>query len=256
MEAFKPFTKEYINDPRRQAERRVYEELLNCGLPGLFIYEWKRDKSTAEVDFVAWIEGVGLFAIQAKGGRYRYQPEENEWGLREDGDWEKVTSPIRQTWSGTEGLLKSLPRRRGHRTFVLPILLFPDMTEPRAAGLIEADSKGIYVMADERGMADKLVAVAKERGVDFPPDADTIDEDASTITGGRASYRPHFPAGSLPELDGTPVLESDRVDIRHVEHYHHVDQSLHLHFHGPMSPECIAALRSGLGSSKVFSSGE
>ena len=33
MEAFKPFTKEYINDPRRQAERRVYEELLNCGLP-------------------------------------------------------------------------------------------------------------------------------------------------------------------------------------------------------------------------------
>ena len=130
MEAFKPFTKEYIKDPRRQAERRVYEELLNCGLPGLFIYEWKRDKSTAEVDFVVWIEGVGLFAIQVKGGRYRYQPEENEWELREDGDWEKVTSPIGQTWSGTEGLLKSLPPapRPPHLRFAHPALPRHDRT--------------------------------------------------------------------------------------------------------------------------------
>ena len=130
MEAFKPFTKEYIKDPRRQAERRVYEELLNCGLPGLFIYEWKRDKSTAEVDFVVWIEGVGLFAIQVKGGRYRYQPEENEWELRKDGDWENVTSPIGQTWRRDRRPVEKSPPapRPPHLRFAHPALPRHDRT--------------------------------------------------------------------------------------------------------------------------------
>ena len=68
MEAFQPFNAEYIDDPLRQAERRVYEELLNCKLPGLFIHEWKFNQQFAEVDFVVWIEGVALFAIQVEGG--------------------------------------------------------------------------------------------------------------------------------------------------------------------------------------------
>ena len=72
MEAFKPFNEEYIDDPLRRAEHRVHEELLNCDRPGLFIHEWKFDQQFAEVDFVVWIEGVALFAIQVKGGTYRY----------------------------------------------------------------------------------------------------------------------------------------------------------------------------------------
>ena len=87
MEAFKPFNEEYIDDPLRRAEHRVHEELLNCDRHGLFIHEWKFDQQFAEVDFVVWIEGVALFAIQVKGGTYRYVLREagGEWQLWKNG---------------------------------------------------------------------------------------------------------------------------------------------------------------------------
>ena len=96
MEAFKPFDEEYIDDPLRRAERRVYEELLNCDRPGLFIHEWKFDQRFAEVDFVVWIKGVALFAIQVKGGTYRYvlREAEGEWQLWKNGEWVKVPSSL------------------------------------------------------------------------------------------------------------------------------------------------------------------
>lgn len=262
MKASETFPKEYEDNPLRRAERRVYEELLACDLPGLFIYEWKWDKHSAELDFVIWIEEVGLFSLQVKGGRYRYQKQNGEdpWQLRKDGTWERVPSPIRQTWSGTEGLLKALPKRNGYRTFVLPALLFPDMDDLGSDIETEANRQKVYVLADERGLANKLAAIAHERGVHVPPDADAIDADVRAITGGEVSYLPGREDGDAADhsqqQDKPSTLQSDRVDIRHVEHYHHVDQSLHLHLHGPLSPDCIAAITRTLRRSTAFHCGE
>ena len=47
MHADKPFPKDYLNDPKRQAEHRVYRQLAESDLPGLFIFEWKLDKNSA-----------------------------------------------------------------------------------------------------------------------------------------------------------------------------------------------------------------
>ena len=55
MQADKPFPENYLKDRKRQAEHRVYRQLAESELPGLFIFEWKRDKKSAEVDFVVWI---------------------------------------------------------------------------------------------------------------------------------------------------------------------------------------------------------
>ena len=190
MEAFKPFDEEYIDDPLRRAERRVYEELLNCDRPGLFIHEWKFDQRFAEVDFVVWIKGVALFAIQVKGGTYRYvlREAEGEWQLWKNGEWVKVPSPFRQAWSGAKGLMDALPRRRGYHTFVLPVLLFPDMEDLDPSCESDPDHCRVHVLAEERDLVDKLVAVARERVINFPPDAEAIDDDARTITNGRARY--------------------------------------------------------------------
>ena len=262
MKASETFPKEYEDNPLRRAVRRVYEDLLDCGLPGLFIYEWKWDKHTAEVDFVIWIEGVGLFALQVKGGRYRYQKQNGEdpRQLRKGETWERVPSPIRQTWSGTEGLLKALPKRNGYRTFVLPVLLFPDMDDLGFDIEADANRQKVYVLANERGLGDKLAAIAHERGVHVPPDADAIDIDVRGITGGEVSYLPGREDGDAADpsrkQDPPATLQSDRVDIRHVEHYHHVDQSLHLHLHSPLSQEAIAAITRALGRSTAFHCGE
>ena len=262
MKTSETFPKEYEDNPLRGAEHRVYEELLDCGMPGLFIYEWKWDKHTAEIDFVIWIEEVGLFSLQVKGGRYRFQKQhgEDRWQLRKGETWERVPSPIRQTWSGTEGLLKALPMRDGYRTFVLPVLLFPDMDDLGFDIETEANRQKVYVLADERGLGDKLAAIANERGVHVPPDAEAIDTDARAITGGDVSYLPSREDGDAADTSGNKdqqaTLESDRVDIRHVEHYHHVDRSLHLHFHVPLSHDCIAAITRAMGRSTAFHCGE
>ena len=111
MQADKPFPKDYLKDRKRQAEHRVYRQLAESELPGLFIFEWKRDKKSAEIDFVVWMRGVGTFAIQVKGGSYQYRRDDDkEWYLRKSGEWEKVPSPLQQTWSGADALIHSLPR--------------------------------------------------------------------------------------------------------------------------------------------------
>ena len=260
MEAFQPFNEEYIDDPLRRAEHRVHEELLNCDRPGLFIHEWKGNQRHAEVDFAVWIEGVALFAIQVKGGTYRYVLREagGEWQLWKNGEWVKVTSPFRQAWSGAKGLMDALPRRRGYRTFVLPVLLFPDMEDLDPACKSDPDYCRVHVLAEERGLVDKLVAVARERGINFPPNADAIDDDARTITNGRARYSMGSrdePPGDEPyddePYDGEDmkVLQADRLTVRHIEHVHYsVDRSVHLHFEGALSPEIIAALGSMFGN--------
>ena len=255
MEAFKPFNEEYIDDPLRRAEHRVHEELLNCDRHGLFIHEWKFDLQFAEVDFVVWIEGVALFAIQVKGGTYRYVLREagGEWQLWKNGEWVKVTSPFRQAWSGAKGLMDALPRRRGYHTFVLPVLLFPDMEDLDPSFESDPDHCRVHVLAEEPDLVDKLVAVAGERRINFPPDADDIDDDARAITNGRAKYsmggRDEPPGDEIYDAEDMKVLQADRLMVRHIEHVHYsVDRSVHLHFEGALTPEIIAALGSMVGN--------
>ena len=249
MEAFQPFNEEYDGDPRRQAERRVYEELLNCDRPGLFIHEWKFTQRFAEVDFVVWIEDVALFAIQVKGGTYQYvlREAEREWQLSKSGEWVKTPSPFRQAWSGAKGLLDALPRRGRYHTFVLPVLLFPDMEGLDPAFETDPDHGRVHALAEERDLVNKLLAVARERGINFPPDADDIDDDARTITNDRAKYpmagRDEPPGEEPDDVEDMKVLQADRLKVRRIEHFHYsVDRSVHLHFEGELDPETIAAL--------------
>ena len=263
MEAFKPFDEEYIDDPLRRAEHRVYEELLRCDLPGLFIHEWKVDRRSAEVDFVVWIEDVALFAIQVKGGTYRYVLRETggEWQLWKNGEWVKVPSPFRQAWSGAKGLMDALPRRRGYHTFVVTIVLFPDMEDLDPSFESDPDHGRVHVLAEERDLVDKLVAVARERGIKFPPNADVIDDDVRTITKGRARYpmgdRHERPGDEPCDAEDMQVLEADRLRVRHIEHFHYsVGPTVHLHFEGALSPEIIAALGDILGNGRDRPSNE
>ena len=263
MQAAKPFPPEYNDDPKRRAERRIYLELLDSGKPGLFIYEWKRDKKSTEVDFLVWIPGVGLFAIQAKGGRYKY--ERDQWYLLEDGRWQRKPSPLVQTWRATDALMKALPKHQGYKSFVFPVLLFTDM-DPDPAIESRAKRDKTYVEWDERGLVDNLADIARERGVYYPPTDDTIATDAHEITDGEVIYeradRPEFSRyeadrdADLPAT-GLPELGTDYVGIRHVEHLHQtIHQNLHFHFHGPITPEDATLLQSILDQGRGLRSGD
>ena len=260
MHADKPFPKDYLNDPKRQAEHRVYRQLAESDLPGLFIFEWKLDKNSAEVDFVVWIRGVGTFVIQVKGGCYQYRRDgDREWYLRKSGEWERVPSPLKQTWSGADALINSLPKVRGYRSFVLPVLLFTDMDPDRDIET-RADRDKVHPLFREDDLPQKLTELAREREVFYPPTDDIISAQARDITDGEVEYKPveHPDAGEEDAgLAGLPELGADDVIIRHVEHLHQtVNLTLHLHFHNPIGPEDAALLKDLLDYARGWPPGD
>ena len=67
--------------PKRQAERSVYEALASSDCRGFCYYEWRQGYERIELDFAVWIEELGRFALQVKGGR-RYLLIDGEWYLQ------------------------------------------------------------------------------------------------------------------------------------------------------------------------------
>ena len=66
--------------PKRQAERSVYEALAGSDRRGFVHYEWRKGYGHIELDVAVWIEGLGRFALQVKGGRYVLV--DGEWRLK------------------------------------------------------------------------------------------------------------------------------------------------------------------------------
>ena len=82
--------------PKRRAERRVYEALANSDRRGFVFYEWRRGYENIELDFAVWIESVGRFALQVKGGNYVLI--DGEWYLKTSGGLRLIEScPLDET---------------------------------------------------------------------------------------------------------------------------------------------------------------
>ena len=132
--------------PKRQAERRVYEALAGSDRQGFVYYEWRKGYEHIELDYAVWIENLGRFALQVKGGRY----------LLIDGDWHLKTRdgvkligscPLDEAKLGALDLHDDIEACAGtpYNPYVIPVLVFPDM---EADADIEnlAKRRGVYVV--------------------------------------------------------------------------------------------------------------
>ena len=72
------FLSDRRQDPKRQAEARVYDALSGLGLNGHGLYEFRYRDGGQQVDFPLWVHGKGRFAIEVKGGEYE-MPAPGEW---------------------------------------------------------------------------------------------------------------------------------------------------------------------------------
>ena len=52
------------NDPKHQAELRVYQEIEATQISGQALYEVKAARHSPEVDFVVWVEDIACFTLQ------------------------------------------------------------------------------------------------------------------------------------------------------------------------------------------------
>ena len=58
------FPEYHHNDPKREAELRVYQEIEATQISGQALYEVKAARHSPEVDFVVWVEDVACFTLQ------------------------------------------------------------------------------------------------------------------------------------------------------------------------------------------------
>ena len=56
-------------DPQRNSEAEVYDQLARSYRPGQALYELRAAPETPELDFFVWLEDRARFGVQVKGGR-------------------------------------------------------------------------------------------------------------------------------------------------------------------------------------------
>ena len=121
------FPKSRRQDPKRQAEARVFDALAGLECDGHCLYEFRYRDHGQQVDYALWLHGVGRFAIEVKGGHYE-MPAPGEWALtRPDGERIVVPSPVDEAADGTIEMRNAIIESTGFKNFVAAVLLFPDM---------------------------------------------------------------------------------------------------------------------------------
>lgn len=171
---------------KRRAERRVYETLANIDSRGFVYYEWRRGRECIELDFAVWIEGLGRFALQVKGGRYLLI--DGEWRLKTRNGVQPVeTSPLDETWLAALDLHDDIEECActPYNPFVIPMLSFPDMTEPDAAIESLAKRKGVYVIWGTENLLSDLERIVRSRSVSDPLTMERIAAEVLAVTDGQ-----------------------------------------------------------------------
>ena len=170
--------------PKRRAEKRVYEALAGSALRGFVYYEWRRGYEYNEVDFILWVEGLGRFALQVKGGVYFL--DEGEWFLiTRDGVKSIKNSPLDETWLAMLDLHDDIleKARTSYDPFVLPVLIFPDM-EPDEAIEKLASRKGVYLVWGAENLLQNLEKIVRSRGVSEALPLERIKREVCAATDG------------------------------------------------------------------------
>ena len=147
------------HDPYRQAEKKIFQALAGSGAPGFAHYEWqrsRRNRPALQLDFAIWLENIGRFGLQVKGGLHKF--EKGGWYRRKGrrGDYEKVNGcPLAVTADAAMSLLKEVSEGLHQSTFIIPVLSFPDMAPDEAISR-RAERTNVYVVWGTDRLVDHL----------------------------------------------------------------------------------------------------
>ena len=172
--------------PKRRAERRVYEALAGINRRGFVYYEWRKGYERIELDFAVWIESLDRFALQVKGGRYL--PIDGELRLRtRDGVRPVKSCPLDETKLGALDLHDDIEERgcTPYSPYVIPVLSFPDMTEPDDDIENLARRKGVYVVWGVENLLHDLERIVRSRRVSDRLTMERIAAEVLAVTDGQ-----------------------------------------------------------------------
>ena len=119
------FPEHRLQDPRRQAEWRVYQEIAGSQAPGRSLYEMRAGLHVPQLDFGIWLQDVAHYGLQVKGGENA--TEGGEWRLHSANGPETIPSPIAQTFDAAIAIRDIIKAQLHRKVFIFPVLCFPDM---------------------------------------------------------------------------------------------------------------------------------
>ena len=170
--------------PKRRAERQVFEALAESKRQGFAYYEWRRGYGRIELDFAAWVEGLGRFAMQVKGGGYELI--DGDWHLKTREGSRLITScPLDESKLAALDLHDDIHEKAEttYNPFVVPVTVFPDM-EPDPGIESLASRKGVYLIWRTDALVECLAEIARSRGAPEALSAERISREACAVTDG------------------------------------------------------------------------
>ena len=195
--------------PKRRAERRVYEALAVAGRQGFVYYEWRKGYGHIELDYAVWIEGLGRFALQVKGGRYLLI--DGEWYLKtRDGVKLIESCPLDETKLAALDLHDDIKEcaQTVYNPYVIPVLMFPDMEPDRAIRQL-AKRTGVYVIWGVRSLLADLEEIVRSRRVSEVLGMDRVAREVQAVTDGLICLE-KFEKSFVADAVDQPVSVSDR----------------------------------------------
>ena len=201
-----PLSQERRNDPKRRAEMLVLDQLAATVRVGAACYEWSAGAGSQEVDMALWVEHLGRFAIQVKGGRYTIH--NFNWFLSApDGSTEEKPSPVFQARDGAMSIRRVVGEITGYLVYIIPVLAFPDMDpEPHMAAL--AAQQNVYLVWRGEDLTARLEEIAQTEGVQRPPIRAHIENELHAIM-----YRERLGAAA-PVRHAAPVITTPMIPTR------------------------------------------
>lgn len=163
------FPDERRNDPKRRAEAAVFDALSAMSRSGYGIYEMRLRQKGQQVDYAIWLDGLGRFAIQVKGGVYR-RDDIGNWYLRNyDGEWEPKPSPVLETVDGRLEMHDAISRAVSFYGFVGGVLIFPDMGRDQDMERLACNTDDVGIVWGLDHLEQDLERIAEMVGFRRPP---------------------------------------------------------------------------------------
>ena len=180
----------------------VLDQLTASEHQGTAIYEWLAGDGSPEVDVALWVEGVGRFAIQVKGGHYDLQ--NYNWFLRmTDGSREQKPSPVVQIRDGALAMSRVVEDVIGFTIYTIAVLVLPDMhPEPHVAAL--AAQKKVHLVWRGDHLMTRVAEIAATEGVRHPPIRAHIENEVHAMMYGE----PLAPAPPARRVATEPVAST------------------------------------------------
>ena len=209
MLANPPFPEPYLVDPMRQAELRVYQELVRSPAPGQALYQVNAFPNAPELDALAALEGVAYVCAGIKGGFYKLT-NDGKWFLRTDFGWQKTPCPLKQTWLAAISVHDALLDSLNLNIFVVAVLILPDMDRDPAIERATANDK-VRIIWGTDDLVNRMAEIARTRTICTPPTAGQIARVVEFFMPGLGTAPEPHPTPAATEIAGRQLI------IQHVD---------------------------------------